>query len=310
MILLQENKPVVEAFVESMRTQGALSNTCDAYRRDVVEYLKSLTIANVDEGTVAVNQIRKYVSKLGASGISARTQARKLSVIRQFHKFLVSDGRRNDDPTLSLVSPKLGLSLPKYLNVEGVESLLNAARQVDGWRGVRLVTLIEVLYSSGLRVSELVRLYVSSFSGDGRLLLVKGKGEKERIVPIGETARQAVMNWLPLRKELIEEKKLGAFSEWMFPSTSTIGHLTRDGFAKQLKNLSVDAGINADRLSPHILRHSFASHLLLNGADLRSVQQMLGHENISTTQKYMHIINQRLYTSLVQDMHPLSGENT
>ena len=292
-----------------MRTQGALSNTCEAYRRDVVEYLKSLMITNVDEGTVTVSQIRKYVSKLGASGVSARTQARKLSVIRQFHKFLVSDARRNDDPTLGLVSPKLGRSLPKILNVKEVESLLSAAHQVKGWRGDRLVTLIEILYSSGLRVSELVRLYVSSFSGDGRLLLVKGKGEKERIVPIGETAREAVLRWLPLRKKLMEEKKFGAFSEWMFPSISASGHLTRDGFAKQLKNLSVVVGINPNRLSPHILRHAFASHLLANGADLRSVQQMLGHADISTTQIYTHIIDQRL-KSLVHDMHPLSEENT
>ena len=294
--------------------RGASPNTYDAYRRDLTQYLDYLARAGaragaqdgaegVDGETVTPDQVRGFLAGLAGEGLAARSQARKLSAIRQFHLFLMLEGLRADDPTSTVDAPRLGRPLPKVLKFDEVAALLAAARETGGWRGARLVALLEILYATGLRVSELVGLRLSSLSRDGRIVTVRGKGGKERLVPFGDAARQAIGVWLPLRDKMLKEQ--GKAVPWLFPSRATAGHVTRDGFAKQLRDLAAAAGIDPARVSPHVLRHAFATHLLANGADLRSVQQMLGHSDISTTQIYTHVLDERL-KALVQDVHPLS----
>ena len=267
--------PHIGAFLEMMMAErGASLNTHDAYLRDLTQYLDHLAAA-------------------GRDGKSAETQ--------DVRDFLAG---RPDDPTSTVDAPRLGRPLPKVLRFDEVGALLEAARAADGWRGARLLTLLEILYATGLRVSELVSLRLSSLSRDGRIVTVRGKGGKERLVPLGDAARRAIDDWLPLRTSLLKEQRRAV--PWLFPSRAAAGHVTRDAFAKQLRELAVDAGLDPARVSPHVLRHAFATHLLANGADLRSVQQMLGHSDISTTQIYTHVLDERL-KSLVQDVHPLAG---
>ena len=295
----------LDAFLEMMLAErGASMNTADAYRRDISQYLAYLSRAGVDGVSADAKHVRGFVEQLSDAGLAARTQARKLSAIRQFQRFLMLEGLRDNDPTSTVDAPRLGRPLPKVLGFAEVDTLLAAAREVDGWRGARLGALLEILYATGLRVSELVSLKVSSLSRDGRIVTVRGKGGKERLVPLGETARDALQTWLPFRETMLKDR--GASAPWLFPSRAAAGHVSRDAFAKQLHDLAVSAGIDPRRISPHVLRHAFATHLLANGADLRSVQQMLGHADISTTQIYTHVLDERL-KSLVQDVHPLSG---
>ena len=297
--------PHLGAFLEMMVAErGASRNTYDAYRRDLTQYLDHLAVAGRDGASAQTEDIRGFLAGLSAQGLAARTQARKLSAVRQFHGFIMLEGHRADDPTSTVDAPRLGRPLPKVLQFDEVGALLDAARAADGWRGIRLLALLEILYATGLRVSELVGLRLSSLSRDGRIVTVRGKGGKERLVPLGDAARQAIDTWLPLRATMLKEQ--GKAVPWLFPSRATAGHVTRDGFAKQLRDLSVAAGLDPQRVSPHVLRHAFATHLLANGADLRSVQQMLGHSDISTTQIYTHVLDERL-KSLVQDVHPLAG---
>jgi len=292
-------------FIEMMLAErGASANTIDAYRRDIEQYLQYLKRAGVDGIIAESTHVRDFVIKLSESDITARTQARKLSAIRQFHRFLILEKLRDDDPTTKIDSPRLGRSLPKVPGFLEVDALMVEASQVEGWRGARLTALIEILYATGLRVSELVSLRLSSLSRDGRVVTVRGKGGKERLVPLGEAARIAIQNWLPFREKLVQDTTKP--EPWLFPSRAAGGHLTRDAFAKQLDKLAVSAGIDPLRITPHLLRHAFATHLLANGADLRSVQKMLGHADISTTQIYTHVLDERL-KSLVQDVHPLAG---
>jgi integrase/recombinase XerD len=284
------------AFLEMMVAErGASQNTYDAYRRDLTRYLEFLASAGQDGESATPETVRRFLADLAADGLAARTQARKLSAVRQFHGFLVLEGHRTDDPTSTVDAPRLGRPLPK---------LLATAGEIGGWRGARMRALLEILYATGLRVSELVGLRLSSLSRDGRIVTVRGKGGKERLVPLGDAARRAIDEWLPLRESLLGKKYKSV--PWLFPSRAADGHVTRDGFAKQLREIALAAGLDPARLSPHVLRHAFATHLLANGADLRSVQQMLGHSDISTTQIYTHVLDQRL-KSLVQDVHPLSG---
>ncbi len=293
------------AFLEMMVAErGASQNTYDAYRRDLARYLQYLGGEGQDGETATPEAVRGFLADLAAEGLAARTQARKLSAIRQFHGFLVLEGHRPDDPTSTVDAPRLGRPLPKVLQFDEVEALLNAVQGIEGWRGARIRALLEILYATGLRVSELVGLRLSSLSRDGRIVTVRGKGGKERLVPLGDAARRAVADWLPLRASLLGKKSKAV--PWLFPSRAAAGHMTRDGFAKQLRETALAAGLDPARVSPHVLRHAFATHLLANGADLRSVQQMLGHSDISTTQIYTHVLDQRL-KSLVQDVHPLSG---
>jgi integrase/recombinase XerD len=295
----------LDAFLEMMLSErGASLNTIEAYRRDIRQYLIYLSRAGVDGVTAGAAHVRGFVSQLSDAGLAARTQARKLSAIRQFQRFLMLEGLRGNDPTSTVDAPRLGRPLPKVLGFAEVDALLAAAQDVDGWRGARLVALLEILYATGLRVSELVGLKLSSLSRDGRIVTVRGKGGKERLVPLGDAARDAIRTWLTFREKL--SKEVDKPVPWLFPSRGAAGHVTRDAFAKQLHDLAVSAGIDPRRISPHVLRHAFATHLLANGADLRSVQQMLGHADISTTQIYTHVLDERL-KSLVQDVHPLAG---
>ncbi|MAM67167.1 MAG: site-specific tyrosine recombinase XerD [Pseudomonadota bacterium] len=299
-----DERHLLRAFIEMMTAErGASENTRDAYSRDIRQYLDHLARFGAGGSDTTPEQVRSFVESLADSGLAARTQARKLSAVRQYQRFLMLEGHRPDNPTTNIDSPRLGRPLPKVLQAADVDALLAAARRVDGWRGVRLVAMLEILYATGLRVSELVGLRLSSLSRDGRIVTVRGKGGKERLVPLGEVARKAVSDWLPLRKMMLGKQTRS--TPWLFPSRAADGHITRDGFAKQLQDIAIEAGLDVPRISPHLLRHAFATHLLANGADLRSVQQMLGHSDISTTQIYTHVLDERL-KSLVRDVHPLA----
>ncbi|MEC7489262.1 MAG: site-specific tyrosine recombinase XerD [Pseudomonadota bacterium] len=295
----------LDAFLEMMTAErGASANTYVAYRRDVTQYLSNLYEQGVDGINVTAEQVRRFIKDLAATEITARTQARKLSAVRQFQNFLVLEGYREDDPTSKIVAPYIGQPLPEVLTIAEVDALLVAARGVGGWRGVRFVALLETLYATGLRVSELVALRLDSLSRDKKIITVRGKGGRERLVPLGESARNAISDWLILQDKLTDQKRPKV--RWLFPTHAAKGHLTRDGFAKQLREVAVASGLDKRRVSPHVLRHAFATHLLANGADLRSVQVMLGHADVSTTQIYTHVLDERL-NALVHDVHPLAG---
>ena len=298
----------IEAFLEMMAAErGAGDNTLSSYRRDLEDadlYLAGrLVVAKAED-------IRNYLSDLAARGFAPTTQARKLSSLRQFFKFHYAEGLRGDDPTSVLDSPKKGRPLPKVLSEAEMNRLLDRAvleaRQApegtpQRLAAQRLSTLLEVLYASGLRVSELVRLPLRVALRDERFFTVRGKGAKERIVPLSQKAREAVRLWLAERAR----HPALAESPWLFPAASESGHLPRQVFARELKGLATRAGIAAAKVSPHVLRHAFASHLLQNGADLRAVQQLLGHADISTTQIYTHVLEKRL-KELVENHHPLA----
>ena len=278
--------------------RGAAANTVAAYRRDLCDAQAAAgALATADHDAIA-----RYLRGLKARGMTARTVARRLSCLRQYYGFLVSEGRRADDPSATIDAPIAGRRLPRTLSEAEVERLLDAARAAPGPRGARLVALVETLYASGLRVSELVGLPMAAIGGDSRMLLVRGKGDKERFVPVGDAAAEALAAYLAVRKRFLGGARA---SPWLFPSRGGAGHLTRHRFAQLLKELAADAGLDPAAVSPHVLRHAFASHLLANGADLRSVQTMLGHADISTTQIYTHVLAERL-KALVAGHHPLA----
>ncbi len=297
-----------EAFLEMMVAErGAARRTVEAYGRDLADYGAFLAARGASAGTVDRTVVSAYVRGLADAGLSPRTQARRLSCLRQFHGFLVAEGWRTEDPTKGVDSPRRGRPLPKVLSENEVTHLINTAHAQPGAKGVRLAALLELLYSTGLRVSELVSLPLSAVARDPAVLTVRGKGDKERLVPLGEPARAAIRAWLAVRPETLAEKGPARTrgQRFLFPSTGTAGHLTRDGFFKMLAVLAGQAGISPDAVSPHVLRHSFASHMLAHGADLRGVQTMLGHADIATTQIYTHVLSDRL-RSLVQGSHPLA----
>lgn len=281
--------------------RGAAANTLAAYERDLRDYAAFLGGQAVEAGP---DDIRRFLAHLEAQGMARTTAARKLSAVRQFHHFLLGEGVARRDPTQTIPSPKRALPLPKVLSVAQVDRLLEAAREAverakgpGKVRAARLHCLVELLYATGLRVSELVGLTVRMVKADPRILTIKGKGGRERLVPLNASAGAALKNWLKLRPE--------PNSEWLFASPQAEGHLTRQHFANELKSLAASVGISAASISPHVLRHAFASHLLAGGADLRAVQQMLGHADISTTQIYTHVLAERL-RKLVEDNHPLA----
>ena len=282
--------------------RGASENTCQAYERDIADFTGWLSQRGRGVEAATSDDIRDFLSALANHGLAASSSARKLSTLRQFFKFLHGDGYRSDDPTTAVDSPRQGRSLPKVLSKADVDRLLAAARAIEGPAGVRLTAMMELLYATGLRVSELVGLPLNAVSGVRQILLVTGKGNKERLVPITGEARAAVDAYLNVRFRYMPE---GAGSRFLFPSGSKEGHVTRRRFAQMLGDLALQAGLDPQHVSPHILRHAFASHLLANGADLRLVQQMLGHADISTTQIYTHLLDARL-KNLVGVMHPLS----
>lgn len=305
---MADDRYLIEAFLEMMAAErGAALNTLEAYRRDLADFQ---AFASRRGGLEAADTeiIRAYLARLEDAGFAARTAARRLSALKQFFRFLYADGMRADDPAAALEGPKRGRTLPKILSVSEVDRLMQAAQARmaadDSPRHVRLVALLEVIYATGLRVSELVNLPLSAARGDVRVLLVKGKGGRERLVPLSAPARAAMTEYVKVRPVFLElAGSRGA--PFLFPSRGKAGHLTRMRFFQLLDELAVEAGIDPRRVSPHVLRHAFASHLLNNGADLRSVQQMLGHADISTTQIYTHVLEERLQ-ALVRDGHPLS----
>ncbi len=298
----------IEAFLEMMSAErGAAKNTLESYRRDLEDASGEMTGGLAGAGT---SEIRAYLDGVAAQGFAPTSQARKLSALRQFFKFLYAEGLRGDDPTGTLDSPKKGRPLPKTMSEAETGRLLDraAAEAADASQGKagqlaaqRLHALVEVLYATGLRVSELVSLPVTVALRDERFFMVRGKGDKERMVPLSGKAREAMQAWLAMRG------KLPAFAEspFLFPAASDTGFLARQVFARDLKGLAARAGISTAKVSPHVLRHAFASHLLQNGADLRAVQQLLGHADISTTQIYTHVLEERL-VRLVNDHHPLA----
>ncbi|MHA1517988.1 MAG: site-specific tyrosine recombinase XerD [Alphaproteobacteria bacterium] len=288
--------------------RGAASHTIDAYARDLSDFLAFLAAKKVSAKKTSADQVRAYLAELSDKGLAATTRARKLSAIRQFFRFLLGEGLRVDDPTSAVDSPKLGRPLPKVLSLAEVEALIDTAKAACGSspegvgraRAVRLYALLETLYASGLRVSELIALPANVLAADDRVLTIRGKGGRERLVPLNEAAREALTTHLAL---LREDGRAGSI--WLFPSGDGGQHLSRQRFGQELKALAIAAGLDPARVSPHVLRHAFASHLLERGADLRTVQQLLGHADISTTQIYTHVIEERL-RRLVEQHHPLA----
>jgi integrase/recombinase XerD len=290
--------------------RGAAANTLAAYRRDLDDFGDHLGGAGRRIADASSDDLRAYLADLARRGFKPASLARRLSAIRQLYRFLYAEGHRKDDPAAVLEGPKRGQAVPKVLAVAEVDRLLAAARAardaedaapLERIRAARLICLLEVLYATGLRVSELVTLPASAARQD-QMLIVRGKGGKERMVPLNNAARRAMADYLAL----LAEAGRGT-SKWLFPSFGASGHLTRQHFGRELKSLAAAAGLSAAKVSPHVLRHAFASHLLQHGADLRSVQMLLGHADISTTQIYTHVLEERL-KSLVRDLHPLGEE--
>jgi integrase/recombinase XerD len=291
----------IEAFLEMLAAErGAAKLTHDAYRRDLADAAEALGATPLEAATTA--DLRHYLARLARRALAPGTQARRLSALRQFFRFLFVDGVRGDDPTAALDAPRARRPLPKLVSENEAAELIEAARGYEGAEGARLVCLLELLYGAGLRVSELVSLPVAAAMRDPRFLIVRGKGGKERLVPLGAPARRALDAYLAQRGRFLRQRET---SPYLFPSRGAEGHLTRRRAAQLLKDVAVKAGIDPSRLSPHVLRHAFASHMLAGGADLRSLQEMLGHADIATTQIYTHVQADRLQ-QLVKDHHPLA----
>jgi integrase/recombinase XerD len=290
--------------------RGAAAHTVEAYTRDLADFLAFLAAKGKNAKTVTPDHIRAYLAALARKGLAPTSRARKLSAIRQFFRFLLGEGLRGGDPCSAIDSPRLGRPLPKILSLAEVETLLetakdaseNAEEGIGRRRALRLYAALETLYATGLRVSELIALLRNVLTADDRVLTVKGKGGRERLVPLNETAQGALRAHLAAVRA--DEREGSRVSVWLFPSSGG-EHLTRQRFGQELKALAVAAGIEPARVSPHVLRHAFASHLLERGADLRTVQQLLGHADISTTQIYTHVIEERL-RRLVEQHHPLA----
>jgi integrase/recombinase XerD len=310
---MSTEEQTIEMFLEMLSAErGAAANTISAYRRDLEDFRNFLHRRARLIAAAAPPDISAYVAEASATGLKATSLARRLSAVRQLYKFLVAEGQVTADPTLGQAGPRKERALPKTLNVAEVDRLIETASQRAGkakglerLRAVRLHCLIEMLYATGMRVSELVSLPRDVLAGDARVLTIKGKGGRERLVPLNSKARAALEHYLQLGREPNDAVAATVATKWLFPSKSTQGHLTRQRFGQDLKDLAAEAGLDPDRISPHVLRHAFASHLLDRGADLRSVQQLLGHADISTTEIYTHVLEERL-KKLVHEHHPLA----
>jgi integrase/recombinase XerD len=307
---------LVESFLDAIAAErGAAKNTIEAYRRDLqayVDFLGGRAKTPLDAGDV---DIRAFQAAGAARGLKAASVARALSAIKQWHKHMFIEGLRTDDPTMALEGPRRSRPLPKVLGVAEVEKLINVAREGlddpartprERLATARMACLIELLYASGLRVSELIALPRSVARTKEMLITVRGKGDKDRLAPLSGPARAAIKHYRALMAEVAPGL---TSSPWLFPSDSESGHLTRQAFARDLKTAAAAAGIAIARVSPHVLRHAFASHLLQNGADLRVVQDLLGHADISTTQIYTHVLDERA-KAMVRDLHPLADPET
>ncbi len=301
----------LDPFLEMLSAErGAAANTLAAYRRDLESFAAFVKRRRRRLETATAADLRLFLSRLAEAGLAPRTAARRLSALRQFYRFLVGEGLRADDPSAAIDSPRQGRALPKILSEAEVEALISAARANREPEGLRLAALLELLYATGLRVSELISLRLAATQRDQRLLIVRGKGNRERMVPLSEAARDSLADYLAVRQHFLPkaDPKGGSArpdTPWLFPSRGASGHLTRRRVGQLLKALARQAGIDAAKVSPHVMRHAFASHLLDHGADLRSLQKLLGHADISTTQIYTHVLGERLKT-LVQTHHPLA----
>ena len=301
---LRSPRPEVADYLDMLAAErGAGINTLAAYRRDLDDYLGFLARAGIDLAEVDAGTLRAFLVDLETRGLKASSAARRLSCVRGFHKFLYAEGAAEADPSVAVSGPRKGRSLPKVLSIAEVDRLLTVVQAAAsasespsaGRRARRMACLLELLYATGLRVSELVALPRAAGATRERYLFIKGKGGRERLVPLTEAARTAMAAHLAAVPE---------DTAWLFPADSDSGHLTRQAFARDLKPVALQAGLRQDRVSPHVLRHAFASHLLQNGADLRIVQELLGHADISTTQIYTHVLDERL-KAMVRDLHPL-----
>jgi integrase/recombinase XerD len=307
---------LIDLFLDMLAAeQGAGDNTLQAYRRDLTDLSDYLGRSGQSFIGAATENLRNYLADLDTRGFKSSSVARRLSAIRHLFRFLLNERVRSEDPAAILSGPKRGRGLPKVLSIADVDRMLTRAKELSETpdaspsqrlRAMRLYCLLEVLYATGLRVSELVALPRSAARNDARMIVVRGKGSKERLVPLNDASRTAMRDYLAAMETLTPAKrKNGTASKWLFPSFGESGHLTRQHFARDLKELASAAGIAPRLVSPHVLRHAFASHLLHNGADLRIVQTLLGHTDISTTQIYTHVVEERL-KSLVRDLHPLA----
>jgi len=303
----------IEAFLEMLGVErGAASNTIEAYRRDLEKFSAHLATQGVALTAACERDIANWLEARSAEGISAASRARGLSAVRQLYRFLVAEGLTDADPTHGQTGPRKARALPKTLSVAEVDRLIAAAAEraaavekepIERIRALRLHCLVEMLYATGMRVSELVSLPRTVLAGDARILTIKGKGGRERLVPLNASAQAALNRYIAA---ISGEGRVS--SRWLFPSKSAQGHLTRQRFGQDLKALAEEAGLDGERVSPHVLRHAFASHLLDRGADLRAVQMLLGHADISTTEIYTHVLEERL-RKLVHDHHPLARKD-
>ncbi len=308
--------PFIESFLDMITTErGAALNTRQAYWRDLADVSLFFKNNNIKIENASTDNIQAYMKELGSrinvkgdhrGKIAVRTLARRLSAMRQFYQYLISEGKRADDPTTNIETPKQERVLPKTLTEEEVNHLISTAAEKGNASSKRLVCLLELIYAAGLRVSELVGLPMSAIGENKEFLMIDGKSGRERMVPLSKPAQDALNAYLEARSERLERDDTLKGNKWIFPSkTSDSGHLTRQRFAQLLRDLAKDAGVEKGKVSPHILRHAFATHLLNNGADLRSVQKMLGHADIATTQIYTHILNDGVKAS-IEAKHPLS----
>jgi integrase/recombinase XerD len=310
------DEQLISLFLDMLAAeQGAGDNTLQAYRRDLEDLSAFLSRGQQNFATVQTEALRDYLGDLDTRGFKSSSVARRLSAMRHLFRFLLNERIRSEDPAAILSGPKRGRGLPKVLSIPDVDRMLTRAKELAQaadasssrqLRALRLYCLLEVLYATGLRVSELVSLPRSAARTDGRMIVVRGKGNKERLVPLNDASRQAMSDYLAATEAAKSGKGRNATpSKWLFPSFGESGHLTRQHFARDLKELASASGLSPRLVSPHVLRHAFASHLLHNGADLRIVQTLLGHTDISTTQIYTHVVEERL-KSLVRDLHPLA----
>lgn len=291
----------VEEFLKMMAAEkGAAISTLEAYERDLRQFTEFCG-SNLKE--ISAEDITAFVRDLSSRGMTAKTISRKLSAVREFFKFLYSENEIKINPVLNIQSPKQQKPLPKFLSEQEIRQLIEAAARKQNPAHRRIAVMLELMYACGLRVSELVSMPENCINFEKKQLLIRGKGSKERLIPVAGQALEQVQDYLTYRDYFL---KGGRRSVWLFPSKSSAsGHVTRDSFFKHLKELAVEAGLDRDKVSPHVLRHSFATHLLNHNADLRAVQKMLGHEDIGTTEIYTHIISDDLIKK-VQKLHPLS----
>jgi integrase/recombinase XerD len=308
------DQQLLNSFLDMLASErGAAANTLEAYRRDLNGLVAFFTAQNRSLASALPGDINTYMQELSQDGLAARSRARRLSAIRQLYRFLVAEDVIAEDPTEGLASPKLAKPLPKTLSVNETEALMQAAalRTQRGLKGrdlvraLRLHCLVEMLYATGMRVTELVSLPRSVLTGDPRVLTIRGKGGRERLVPLNAPARAAIDRYVNAGRNPVDGVAPMLANRWLFPSKAAEGHITRQRLAQELKELAEEAGLDAERVSPHVLRHAFASHLIDRGADLRSVQQLLGHADISTTEIYTHVLEERL-KQVVFDHHPLA----